>query len=183
LWLPAGAIIDFAVQAIFSAMLEMPRSWYLIPDFTVVVSFLYAYIRWAGIEVAQAIRHRWVRGVVCRAALSAFMIMNIVNNETASPRPEGLELIGSLLWLGIVYGVVEAIRLTVLPVSAVWLAFKSAGMTRNTSGKLLAATAALAAILAVTAVYHAGYVEFRDTDLISPVFGNGGHEPQIRAHR
>jgi hypothetical protein len=173
LWVVAAGVLGFAVPAIFSGMLEMPRNWFLVPYFAIMVPFLYAYIRWTGVDIGQAIRHRWIWGVAGGGVIGAFMVMNIINNETASARPEGVELIGSMLWLGIAYGVVDALLLTVLPVTAVWLAFKSAGMTKNWTGKALSAAVALAASLTVTAVYHAGYVEFRDADLISPVFGNG----------
>jgi hypothetical protein len=173
LWVVAAGLLGFAVPAIFSGMLEMPRNWFLVPYFAIMVPFLYAYIRWTGIDIGQVIRHRWIWGVAGGAVIGAIMVMNIINNEPASTRPEGLELVGSMVWLGIFYGTVDALLLTVLPVSAVWLAFKSAGMTRRWAGKALTAVIAMVASVAVTAVYHAGYVEFRDADLFSAMFGNG----------
>jgi hypothetical protein len=172
-WLGSAAVLGFAVPALFSGLLEMPRNWFLVPHFAITVPFLYFYFRWIGINVGEALRHRLLWGMIIGAVLSAFAVMNIVNNEPASPRPEGLDLVGAILWLGVAYGIVDALLLSVLPVTAVWLAFKAAGITHTWFGKAVAATTALLASLVVTAAYHLGYVEFRDADVFSALFGNG----------
>jgi hypothetical protein len=114
---------------IVSGMLEIPHNWFLVPYFVILVPFLYADTRWSEVDVDEAIRRRWIWGVTGGAVVVAFMVFNVLNNELAYTRSEGLELVRALLWVRIVYGVVEALLLPVLPVTAVWLAFKSAGMT------------------------------------------------------
>jgi hypothetical protein len=173
LWMVAAAGLGFAVTALFSAGLELSRNWLLVPYFAITIPFLVAYVRWADIDVWRAVRHHWVWGVIGGAVVGTLLVMNIVTNEPASPRPEGLELIRDLLWLGVAYGTVDALLLTVMPVSAVWLAFKSVGATASWKGKIAAGVVAMLASLVVTAAYHLGYTEFRGDDVSEPLTGNG----------
>jgi hypothetical protein len=85
---------------------------------------------------------------------------------------EGAALAWAVAWLGVVYGVVDALLLTVMPVYAAW----SFGLARrwpaSWPGRLLAGALALAASLAVTAAYHLGFPEFRGPQLVQPLIGN-----------
>ena len=83
-----------------------------------------------------------------------------------------LPAIIALLWLGLAYGLVDALLLTVLPVSAVWLAFREHGLTGSWTGKVAAGAVGLIASMAVTAIYHLGYVEFRGDEVVEPVVGS-----------
>jgi hypothetical protein len=79
----------------------------------------------------------------------------------------------ALVWLGVVYGVVDALLLNVLPVVAVWSACGALGFTRSWSGRILSGTASLAGRMFVTAAYHLGHAEFRGPELVSRLIGNG----------
>jgi hypothetical protein len=78
-----------------------------------------------------------------------------------------------VLWLGVVYGVIDALLLSVLPVVATWQAFATMGWTVTWPGKLGVGAAALVASLLVTAAYHVGYVEYQGPEMTGPVLGNG----------
>jgi hypothetical protein len=78
-----------------------------------------------------------------------------------------------LLWLGLVYGLLDALLLSVLPVYAVWQAFTELGWTGSWSKRLVVGGAALVASLLVTVFYHWGYPEFRGGQVIAPMLGNG----------
>lgn len=171
-WVAAAAVLGFGVSAIFSGVFELSRNWFLVAYFAITLPFLYAYYRWSSMDIVAALRHRWKWALVLATVLSIFVAMNMLN-QTASPRHEGLTLVGDLLWLGVVYGTVDALLLTVLPVSAIWLAFSSAGRTNSWRGKLLAGASALAASLLVTAAYHLGYAEYQGSELANPLLGNG----------
>jgi hypothetical protein len=74
----------------------------------------------------------------------------------------------ALGWYGIVYGVADAVLLTIIPVLAV-----GASRTMGTSGERLQRGAlALVGSLLVTALYHAGFAEFRSPALVQPLIGN-----------
>ena len=79
-----------------------------------------------------------------------------------------------LLWSGIVYGGVDALLLSVLPVLAVWQAFSVLGWTVNWPGKILVGAIALLLSLGVTVSYHLGFPEYQQPGGIAgPTIGNG----------
>jgi hypothetical protein len=171
-WMLSAGVLGFSQAGLFSGLLQIPRSWFLVPYVIITGTFLFAYVRWNGISLAYHLRHRWVWGVVGAVLVGAFLVVNVLG-QPASSGPRGLGLIISLLWLGVVYGVVDALLLNVLPVVAIWSACKTLGFTDRWYGRILSGAAALMASLFVTAAYHLGYAEYRGPELVSPLIGNG----------
>jgi hypothetical protein len=68
---------------------------------------------------------------------------------------------------------VDALFLSVLPLSATWQAFTALGWTNRWAGRIAAGVLALASSLLVIAVYHLGYPEFRGPQVILVVVGVG----------
>lgn len=170
-WVGAAALLSFGVSFIFSGLLEIPRNWFLVAYFATAIPFLYVYFRWTGIDIPAAIKHHWVIGLIGAAAIGAFVVFRMLQ-EDASPRPEGLTLAFDILWLGVIYGAVDALLLSVLPVSAVWLALKSLDKTSTWPQKMVAGVVAMLASIAVTVAYHVGYTEYHGADMVNPVIGN-----------
>jgi hypothetical protein len=110
--------------------------------------------------------------VIGAVILSVWTVRNILS-QPASPRAGGVSLVFDILWSGAVYGLVDALLLSVLPVLATWQAFAALGWTTAWPGKILAGTLAVIASLFVTAAYHLGYPEYRRPGLFGPIFGNG----------
>lgn len=171
LWLLAAACLGFAVPALFSGVLGLSRRLYLLPYVLIVGGFLYAYLRWSGIDLAAALRRNWVWGVVGAVLAGAFMVMN-VRSQPASPTSSGLWLIFDLIWLGLIYGALDALLLSALPVAASWQMVQRLGRDGSWGGRAIFAAVALIASIVITASYHLGYVEFRNSTVTAPVFGN-----------
>jgi hypothetical protein len=171
-WVLAAALLGFATTALFSGLLEVRRDWFVAIYGLLVGSFLYGYIRWSGVDLRSFLLRRWIWGVIGAVVVGAMLVAS-VQRMPASPGSSGTALVWDILWLGIVYGVADALLLTVLPVAATWRAFSAAGWIDSWPGKLAAGTAAFAASLGVTAAYHLGYVEFRGPQVIDPLIGNG----------
>jgi hypothetical protein len=133
---------------------------------------LYSYVRWSGIDVMERFRHHWGRGLIGAALVGTFLIWSVLK-QPASAHTQGLALAFDLLWLGVVYGLVDGLLLSVLPVLATWQALSLLGWTERWPGRIAAGALALAASLFVTAVYHLGYPEFRGPQIISPMIGVG----------
>lgn len=173
LWIPAAALLGFAIAALFAGLLHLPRSIYLVPYVALVSLFLYGFLRWSGLSLTELFRHNWVWGVVGALLFGAFVVRNVFS-QPASPRAAGLPLAFDLLWSGVVYGLVDALLLSVLPVLATWQAFSVLGWTNHWPGKIAVGALAFVASLAVTICYHLGYPEYRvPGGIVGPTIGNG----------
>ncbi len=172
LWVLAAAILGFVIAAMFAGQLHLARSLYLVVYVVSVSAFLYGYIRWSGINVGHLLRYHWQWGLVAAVLVSVLMVGQVWS-QPASPPPQGVELVFDLLWLGIIYGAADALLLNVFPVLATWQALSLLGWTKHWYGKVLVGTAAIGASLFVTAVYHLGYPEFQEPQVVFPVAVNG----------
>jgi hypothetical protein len=170
-WVMAAGLLGFAISMIFAGILRLPRNLYLIPYSGIAGLFFYAYVRWSGLSISELIRHNWVCGLVGAIALALFLVKNVLS-QPISPTSNGLPLIWDLLWSGVVYGSMDALLLTVLPVFASWQAFTLLNWTSNLPGKILVGVIALLASVLVTAAYHLGYPEYRGAGMVGPVIGN-----------
>jgi hypothetical protein len=154
-------------------LFHLPRSIYLIPYVALVSLALYAFFRWSGLSLTELFRHNWVWGIVGALLVGAFVVRNVFS-QPASMRAEGLPLAFDLLWSGVVYGLVDALLLSVLPVLATWGAFSALGWTSHWPGKIAVGAIAFVASLLITVCYHLGYPEYRvQGGVFGPTIGNG----------
>lgn len=171
-WIFAAAILGFVIAAIFAGVFKLPRSIYLIPYVGLVSLFLYAYMRWSGLSIVTMFRHNWLWGIIGAFLLGIWTVHNILS-QPASASSDGFNLAIDLFWSGVIYGVVDALLLSVLPVLATWQAFSTLGWTHSLIGKILVGFVACFASLFVTAAYHLGYPECRGSGIVGPLIGNG----------
>jgi len=173
LWILAAALLSFVISEIFAGLLHLPRVIYLIPYVALVSLFLYAFLRWSGLSLIDLFRHNWIWGVVGAILFGAFVVRNVFS-QPASARAEGLSLAFDLLWSGVVYGLIDALLLSVLPVLATWQAFSILGWTANWPGRIAVGAIAFVASLFVTVCDHLGYPEYRvQGGIFGPTIGNG----------
>ncbi len=173
LWIPAAALLGFAIAAIFVSLLHLPRRVYLIPYIALVSLFLYAFLRWNELSLTELVRQNWVWGVVGAVVVGAFVVRNIFS-QPASVRATGLPLAFDLFWSGVIYGLMDALLLSVLPVLAAWQAFSMLGWTSDWPGRIAVGVIAFIASLFVTICYHLGYPEYRvPRGVVGPTIGNG----------
>ncbi|RPI87960.1 MAG: hypothetical protein EHM41_03125 [Chloroflexi bacterium] len=172
-WIPAAAVLGYAIAAIFSGWLHLPRSLFLVPYVILAGLFLYAYKQWSGVSVSELVRQNWFWSVIGTLLLGLFLVRNVLS-QPASPRGTGLKLFFDLLWSGIVYGGMDALFLSVLPLLATRQAFTALGWAENIPGKILVGAIALLLSLFVTTSYHWGFTEYQAPGgLAGPNVGNG----------
>jgi hypothetical protein len=172
-WIVAAAALGFAITAVCAGWFRLPRSLFLVVYLALATPFLYAFVRWSHLSIGQLIRHNWIWGLVGAALVGAFTVRNILS-QPASPSSQGLTLAFDIAWLGVVYGALDALLLSVLPVLATWQAFSALGWTQSLVGKIFVGAIALIASLFVTIAFHLGYPEFRVAGgLMGPSIGNG----------
>ena len=165
-WVLVFAGTGFAISALSSGELALRRDTvvlgYLLVATPVVVAFLRRFP-----SAARALARNWGRGIVGGLVLGAVLTLSVLR-QPGSASPSGAHLVFALLWLGLVYGVLDGLLLTVLPVQAIERSRKA----ERRSARVWRAGAAMAASLGVTAAYHLGYQEFRGSRLMDPIVGN-----------
>ena len=171
LWVMAAGLLGLFISAVFSGVLRLPRTLFIVPYLLLVGPFLYAFIRWNKIDLLEQARRQWMWGLTGALVVAAFTVSNILS-EPASARPQGASLLFNLIWLGVVYGALDALLLSVMPILATRQAFSGLSRTNGWPICLAVGGISLAASLFVTIAYHFGYPEFRGSEIIAPIIGN-----------
>ena len=173
LWIPAAALLGFCLAWLLAGKLELPRNIFLVGYLLLSGLAIFAFFSWSKISLIELVRHNWLWGVIGALVFGAFVVRNVLS-QPASPRSEGLQLFFDLLFSGVLYGAVDALLLSVLPVLATWGAFSALGWSAHWPGKIAAGAFALIASLFVTVCYHLGFPEYRTAGgIFGPVIGNG----------
>lgn len=170
LWLAAAGATGFAVSLFGAGLLGLPRPWFVLAHLLVSGTVVAGYFRHAEIGPAALAARPWsgLAGALVAGAVTAGFVLT----GPASPSPAGAALVWPALWLGLAYGAIDALLLTVMPVVAAWRMARALGWLERRGGALAAAGLALAASLGVTAAYHLGFPEFRGGALLAPLIGN-----------
>jgi hypothetical protein len=171
-WVLSAAVLGAAIPAVFAGFLRLPRALYLIPYIGLSGAFLFAYARWSRTCWIETVRQHWIWGLLLAIPVGFFAVRTVLW-QPASPRPGGLALALNLLWPGAVYGMIDALFLSVFPVMATWRALRGLGWTEPWSGRIAAGALSLLASLIVIGMYHLGYPEFRGPQVLLIIAGVG----------
>ena len=125
-----------------------------------------------GQSVRRLVSRRLGLAVALGIVAGAILTLMIYRTEDSTPRPDGIEFAAAIVWRGVVYGAVDGLLLSVFPILVVFAAFAGTKLRERARGTVVVALIALAASLAMTAVYHAGYSDFRGEKLRQPVAGD-----------
>lgn len=170
IWLLAIALISMAIPAFFVGVLQLPRPIYLVVYALFVGIALYGYARWAKIDLSGLLHQNWVWGVTIGVLFSVYTVQTVLM-QPRSPTPQGIDLVFNLAWLGVVYGALDGLLLSVLPVYATWQVCTLLGWTERWSGRLAAGLLALLVSMLMIGVYHLGYPEFRGPQVMVVMVG------------
>jgi hypothetical protein len=168
-WLAVAAVIGFAVPFLGSSVLGLQHDLYLGIYVVAVLGVFSAYAYATDLDLSATIRHKWKLGVLLGIVVGAMLVRNVVS-ETATPRPHGPYYVFELIWRGGIYGAVDALLLTVLPCLVVYRAL--GGHLATWSLRIAYFGASLALVVAITAVYHLGFTQYRHNGVRAPETGN-----------
>jgi hypothetical protein len=171
-WLAGGFVVAFLVPFLLADVLDVNRDVFYGLYALAVVGLFAVWSRATGYDLVAAVERRWIAALLLGLAAAALLTAMVLRTEDATSRPDGLELAGALAWRGIVYGIADGLLLSVFPILVVFAAFAGSRLDRRFTGKLAIGTIALAASLAMTAVYHAGYSDFRSDKIAKPLTGD-----------
>jgi hypothetical protein len=172
IWLMGGFLLGFTIPFVFADTLELDRDLYYGVYAAAVVAYVALWARATGRPVRRFVSRRLPLAVVLGLAAGAILALMVWRTESSTPRPDGIELAAAIVWRGLVYGAADGLLLSAFPILAVFAALAGTGLRRSKAGTVLVALIALAATLAMTAVYHAGYSEFRGEKISKPLTGD-----------
>ena len=171
-WLAGSFALAFAVPYLFADVLEINRDLFYGLYAVAVIGLFALWSRSTGYDLAAASKRHWVATTLLGLAAAALLAAMVVRTQDATSRPDGLELIGAVAWRGVVYGVADGLLLSVFPILVVFAAFTESRLNERLVGKIVIGAVALAASLAITAVYHSGYSDFRSDKMTQPLRGD-----------
>lgn len=172
LWVLGAAVLGWACTALFAGLLQWSRPLFLVPYVLLAGGFMVAWLRWNEFDWRSQLARNWVWGLSAALVVGAFVVQNVLR-QPRTLMPQGADLAFDLLWLGLIYGLVDGSFLTILPIAATWQAFTHLGWTERWPGRIAVGVLALLASLLVTATYHLGYPEFQGVAVFGPLVGVG----------
>jgi hypothetical protein len=171
-WLAGAYVLAFAVPFLFADVFDINRDLFYGIYALSVVGLFALWSRATGYDVVAAARQRWLTALLLGLAAAGLLTAMVLRTEDATSRPGGIDLIGALAWRGILYGVTDGLLLSVFPILVVFAAFAGTRLHRRFAGKVVIGIVALAASLAMTAIYHSGYSDFRSDKMAKPLTGD-----------
>ena len=170
-WLVAAMGLGFGISYVFAGKMNFSRHRYLIPYVSLTTVFLYAFLVRSGIDLGALLVKNWGWGLLAGGLVSLFLVRT-VRAQPLSRHTYGAELALDVTWAGLVYGLVDALFLNVMPVMVVWMGGSQFAWAGSVAGKIGLALLGLLASLLVTLTYHLGYPEFRNKSVMLVLVGN-----------
>jgi hypothetical protein len=171
IWLAGAGLLGFLASAVFSYYAKLSRRVYLIPYLTFTSTFLIAFFYFNHNNFGELLYNNWLWGSGAGIFVGSYLVKNVFSRPN-SRTSTGWNLVLDIVWVGLAYGIIDALFLNVMPVLAVKNAIPSAGCTNSCLAKIGIGAVALAASLTVCLVYHLGYSEFRNKSLGLVLVGN-----------
>jgi hypothetical protein len=168
-WFAAAVVVGFAVPFIGSSVLGLQHDLYLGVYFAAVLGLCAAYAAATRLEVRATFTRHWWLGVALGVLFGVALVRNVLSEE-ATPRPHGAYYVFELIWRGGIYGVIDAMLLTVLPCLVVYRAL--GGRLSSWRQRLTYFVVSLVLVVTITAVYHLGFAQYRDDGVRAPETGN-----------
>ena len=152
------------------SVLDLQHDLFYLAYFAVTIALIGSFAVIEQVDVVEVFRPRWRWSLGVGVVVAAFLIFNVLRNEDATERPNGVYFLFELLWRGARYGIVDTLLLTVFPCFVAYQLLH--GRVEGLKGKLRFTALALPLVIVVTATCHFGYPQYRDDGLSRPETGN-----------
>ena len=171
-WLLGGMAVAFLAPFLVADRLDVQRDLYLVVYVAAVAGLFLGWAHDTGQSLHEMVTRHWRLAVGLGVVFAAIGAAIAVVAEDGSSHPGGIKFIAAVLWRGIVYGAADGLLLSAFPIVLVFAALKDSRLRQRVGGLIAVGTIAMVASLAMTAVYHAGYGDFRGAKLRKPVAGD-----------
>jgi hypothetical protein len=165
----AGA---FLVPFVVADQLGLQRDVYYAIYVAGVLALFIGWSRHTHQSMREMVHRHWQLAVGLGAIFALISAVIATTAEDATSHPGGIEFVGALIWRGFVYGAADGLLLSAFPILLVFAALGNSHLRDRAGGVLAVGVVAMVASLAMTAVYHAGYSDFRSEKLRKPVTGD-----------
>jgi hypothetical protein len=171
-WLGAGMAAAFLVPYLLADRFGLQRDVYYGVYAASVAGLFIGWSRDTGQSLRDVCTRRWKLAVVLGLIAAGAMALIATRQDVSGSHPGGVTLIGSVAWRGVVYGAADGLLLSAFPILVVFAALKNTKLRKRAGGVIAVGAVAMIASIAMTAVYHAGYSDFRSSKLSKPVTGD-----------
>ena len=171
-WLGAGVVIAFLVPYLLADRIGLQRDVYYGIYAATVTALFIGWARDTGQSLREMCARRWKLAVVLGLVAAGAMAFIATRQDVSGHHPSGMTLIAAVAWRGVVYGAADGLLLSAFPILVVFAALKHTKLRERTGGVIAVGAVAMVASLALTAVYHSGYGDFRSSKLTKPVTGD-----------
>ena len=171
-WLAIGLIVAFAVPFLLADLLALNRDLFYGLYALAVFELFWLWTRSTGFDFIAAVRRRWLAASLLGLAAAGVLGAMVVRTEAATARPAGIDVVAAVPWRGVVYWATDGFLLSVFPILIVFAALAGSRLNRRFAGRVAIGVVALVASLAMTAVYHFGYSDFRSAKVRKPLTGD-----------
>lgn len=162
-WPAVAAVAGFATSAVGTSLLHLSRGLFVAVWTAVAGTTIAAWVLSEGWNPLVQLRRRWVAGLIAGVIAGAPLALAATRGAAAA----GGAGVGQLVWLGAVYGAVDAVMLSIVPVLALYGA--RPGDDLGHASRLRMAGLAIVASLVIAAAFHLGFAEFRGGSLVQPL--------------
>ena len=169
-WLGGGALFAFLVPFVLADVIGVSRDLYYAIYSVSVFVFFGAWVRASGVNVREFVSRNW-KWSVALGLVAGGLLAAIVLKGAGSSHPHGVTFAAEIVWRGVVYGAADGILLGSFPVLAVFAAIPFVRGRKHWLRTLATGTLALVMAFGFTAVYHAGYSDFRSGKIGQPMRG------------
>lgn len=170
-WLLAACIFGFGLSAIFSNWLKLSRNIFLIPYIALTTIFIISFFWLNNFSFSELIIYHWPWGVLAGAIVGAIVAKHISSQPFSRTAQKG-KLLFEIIWLGICYGVIDALFLNVIPVLMARYALSFLFLPETLLSQIIFTVLSIILSLTVTFFYHLGYPEFRNKKMRLVLTGN-----------
>ena len=170
LWLGGGALFAFLVPFLFADVIGVSRDLYYAIYSLSVFALFAAWIRASQLNVREFFARNW-KWSVALGLIAGGVLAAIVFKDTGTSHPAGATFGAEIVWRGVVYGAADGILLGTFPVLAVFAAIPFKRGREHWLRTLATGALALGMAFGFTAVYHAGYSDFRSGKIGTPMRG------------
>lgn len=171
LWILGASFLGFLISLIFAGWLRFSRYPFLVLYVLLTGIFLYACFRALGIDVAASLSSNWLLGGLSGLLASVFLVRHVLS-QPATRQHAGIMLAFDIGWTGLIYGLMDALLLNVMPVMVMQAGLAEFNWASTLIGKIGSGVFAMLASLLITLTYHLGYPEFRNKKIFKVLVGN-----------